>query len=109
MTMEAAFLKILNMSLSASILILVVLLVRLLLFRAPKWVRGALWTIVAVRLVLPFSIESIFSLIPVAEPIPNNIALMEHPAVETGIPIVNRSVNPVIERQFAPSPANSIA
>ena len=108
MTMEAAFLKILNMSLSASILILVVLLVRLLLFRAPKWVRGVLWAIVAVRLVLPFSIESIFSLIPAAEPIPNNIALMEHPAVETGIPIVNRSVNPVIERQFAPNPANSI-
>ena len=106
--MESVFLKVLNMSLSASVLILAVLLLRLLLRRAPKWTHCVLWALVALRLVMPFSLKSAVSLIPVAEPIPKDIALMPAPAVETGIPTVNRAVNPVIGRQFAPDPAASV-
>lgn len=106
--MEAVFMKVLNMSLSASVLIPVVVLARLLLKKAPKWIRGILWTMVAVRLVVPFSLESGVSLIPAAEPIPADIALMSAPAVETGIPAVNRAVNPLILHRFAPEPTASV-
>ncbi len=62
--MEQIFLKVLNISISASILIIVVIAARLLLKKAPKWCVMLLWAIVALRLVIPVSIESAFSLIP---------------------------------------------
>ena len=103
--MEAIFLKVLNMSLSASILILVVLLLRLILRRAPKWIPCLLFAIAGLRLILPFSLKSILSLIPSAEPIPENIAVMAEPAVNTGIPVVNETINPIITERFAPPTA----
>ena len=57
------------MSLSASWIAAAVLVLRLCLKRAPKWVNVLLWGIVAVRLVLPFSIESPLSLLPRTEAI----------------------------------------
>ena len=65
--MTAIFIKLLNMSISASWIVLAVLILRLLLKKAPKWIMVALWGVVALRLVLPFSIESAFSLIPSTE------------------------------------------
>ena len=62
--MEQIFLKVLNISISASILIIAVIAARLLLKKAPKWCVMLLWAIVALRLVIPVSIESAFSLIP---------------------------------------------
>ena len=56
--MSVIFLKLLNLSISASWLVLVVLVLRLVLKRAPKWVDVLLWGMVALRLMLPFSIES---------------------------------------------------
>ena len=54
----------LKLSLPACILIAAVLLARLLLRKAPKWISCALWTLVALRLVCPFTIESPFSVMP---------------------------------------------
>ena len=65
--MSAVFLKILNMSISASWIATTVLLLRLCLKRAPKWWNVLLWGLVAVRLMLPVSIESSLSLLPRAE------------------------------------------
>ena len=65
--MNELFLKIINMSISASWLVLAVLLLRFVLKKAPKWVNVLLWGIVAVRLAFPFSIESALSLIPSAK------------------------------------------
>ena len=65
--MTELFYTILNMSISAGILILAVLLLRLFFRRAPKWVSVLLWGLVAVRLVLPFVPESALSLMPKAE------------------------------------------
>ncbi len=62
--MNELFLKILNMSISASWLVLAVLLFRLVLKKAPKWINVVLWGIVAFRLICPFTIESPISLIP---------------------------------------------
>ena len=65
--MSAVFLKILNMSISASWIAMIVLVLRLCLKRAPKWWNVLLWGLVAVRLMLPFSVESALSLLPRAE------------------------------------------
>ena len=71
--MGKLFLTLLNMSLNASWLILAVVLLRVLLKRAPKWVRCVLWALAAVRLVCPVSLESHWSLIPDAEPVPQSV------------------------------------
>ena len=62
--MSELFSTILTMSLSASYLVLAVLVIRLALKKAPKWISVLLWGLVAVRLLMPFSIESSFSLLP---------------------------------------------
>ena len=64
--MTELFLKLVNMSISAGWLVLAILIARLLLKKAPKWVNVLLWGIVAVRLVCPFTLESVLSLIPKA-------------------------------------------
>lgn len=71
--MDDVFLKLVNLSISASWLILAVLVLRVVLKKAPKWVMPLLWGVVALRLVCLFSIESALSLIPSAETIPSEI------------------------------------
>lgn len=71
--MDDVFLKLVNLSISASWLILAVLVLRVVLKKAPKWVMPLLWGVVALRLVCLFSIESALSLIPSAETIPSKI------------------------------------
>ena len=106
--MSTVFLKILNMSITASWLILAVVLVRLLLKKAPKWIPCLLWGLVAIRLVCPFSFGSIFSLIPSNETIPTNITVQQEPAINSGITIVNDVINPVIAESFTPAPTDSV-
>ena len=75
--MDMAFIKVLNMSISASWLVLVVLVLRFLLKKSPRWVHVALWALVAVRLVCPVSIESMFSLIPSTQTVPEEMFYAE--------------------------------
>ena len=105
--MSAFFLKIVNMSISASWIVLAVLLLRLLFKKAPKWIAVLLWGIVAIRLICPVSIESVMSLVPSAETISPEIMIEKTPAINTGVPIINNVVNPVISESFAPDPATS--
>lgn len=100
--MSALFLKIVNLSITASWLILVIILIRPIMKKVPKWIQCALWVLVAVRLVCPFSIESMFSLIPSSEPIPQNIEIESLPAQAT---------NPMIEENLpitVPASVNSM-
>lgn len=76
--MTEIFLQILNMSISASYIVLAVFLLRFLLKKAPKWITVFLWGIVAVRLICPFSIESVLSLIPSSEVVSPNIRRIRH-------------------------------
>jgi len=62
--MTQVFITVLNMSITASIVALAVMLVRVPLKIAPKVFSYALWGVVILRLVLPFSIESVLSLMP---------------------------------------------
>jgi len=105
--MSAVFLKVLNMSITGSWLILAVILVRQLLKKAPKWAACLLWALVALRLICPFSFESGFSLIPSVETIPSDIAIMHEPAINAGITIIDDAVNPIITESLKPDPANS--
>ncbi len=105
--MNELFLKIVNMSISASWLVLAVLLLRFVFKKAPRWVNVLLWGIVAVRLIFPFSIESALSLIPSAETISPNIMMDKTPSVQTGVPVLNSVINPVIGSSLAPAPGDS--
>ena len=105
--MADVFLKIVNMSISASWLVLAVLVFRLVFKKAPKWIHVLLWGIVAVRLLCPFSIESALSLIPSAETISPEIMMSREPTIHTGVPAINSVVNPIITETFAPEPVAS--
>ena len=105
--MSEVFLKVLNMSISATWLVAAVLAARCCLKKAPRWVHVLLWGIVAVRLLCPFSIESALSLIPSAEVVSPDIMMDRTPEITTGIPALNAAVNPIISQSFAPAPMAS--
>ena len=98
--MSGLFLCLLNMSIAASWAILAVLLLRLLLRKAPKWIRCLLWTIPALRLIVPNFWESGFSLLPSPEVIPVDIATVETPAINSGIASVDGRVNPILTQHI---------
>ena len=107
-TLITSFLKIINMSISASWLVLAVLILRFVLKKAPKWINVLLWGIVAIRLICPFSFESTLSLIPSAETIPLNIGMDTTPTINSGISAINNAVNPIISQSNTPMAGASV-
>ena len=107
--MSGIFLKLLNLSISASWLVLTVLALRMVLRRAPKWVNVLLWGMVALRLMLPFSIESALSLIPSAETVsPEVVRFDPAPTITSGVTIIDNAVNPSLSESFAAAPLASV-
>ena len=107
--MSGIFLKLLNLSISASWLVLTVLALRMVLRRAPKWVNVLLWGMVALRLVLPFSIESALSLIPSAETVsPEVVRFDPAPTITSGVEFIDNAVNPSLSESFAAAPLASV-
>lgn len=107
--MAAVFLKLLNLSISASWLVLAVLVLRLGSKRSPKWVNVLLWGMVALRLVLPFSIESALSLIPSAETLsPEVVRFDPAPTITSGVEFIDNAVNPSLSESFAAAPLASV-
>lgn len=100
--MEVLFLKLVNISITASWLVLAVLAVRLVFRKTPKWILCLLWGLVAVRLIFPFSIESALSLIPNPEPLPQDIIYTAHPQLQSGIVIIDNTVKPMLESSMTP-------
>ena len=62
--MEKLFLTVLNLSVTASYLVVAVIVARWLLRKTPKSIVCYLWLLVGIRLICPFSVESAFSLLP---------------------------------------------
>lgn len=93
------FTQLLNMSISASWVVLVVILLRLILKKAPKAIHCALWILVAVRLVCPISFESELSLIPGTEAVPENYLYMEPSSYHTEA-VIQIVDNPVYPQQI---------
>lgn len=101
--MDAFMIKLFNMSINAVWIILAVIVLRFLLKKAPKYINLVMWGLVGLRLVCPFTFESVLSLIPSEETIPSNIAFVTSPSVDTGINAVNEIINPAVS-QFSEVP-----
>lgn len=106
--MEAVFLKLLNLSISAGWLVLAVVVLRWVFKKAPKWMNCLLWGLVGIRLVLPFSLESVLSLVPSAQTVPKGFALSPAPVIDSGVNIINNAINPIISETLTPIPSASI-
>ena len=108
--MEALFVTLVNMSITASWLVLAVIGVRLVFRKTPKWILCLLWGLVALRLIFPFSLESALSLIPSTQTLPQEIVYTAQPEIHSGIEAVDSVVNPVLEENMtAPEPAVTCA
>ena len=78
--MTDLFLRVVELSWQAGVLALAVILARLALRRAPKWAVCMLWALVAVRLIVPVSLQSRVSL--QAEQSPVTAALEQLPQTQ---------------------------
>lgn len=105
--MADVFIKTLNMGIAAGWLIVAVVVLRVLVKRAPKRFRLLLWAVVGLRLVLPVSIESALSLVPSAQTLPEGVMYAAAPELNTGIAALNDAINPALTAAFAPEPAAS--
>jgi len=90
------FLQVLNMSITASLIAVAVIILRLVLKKAPKYIRVILWSFVGIRLVLPFSFESILSLLPSSSPVGVSDDGI-FPVIDTGINRVDSVIGAVID------------
>jgi len=91
--MEILFLKLVNMSIVASWLVLVVILFRVLFKKAPKYIRCFMWALVAIRLICPFPFKSNLSLVPSAEVLPGDVLSGPQFVINTGLGAVDSRIN----------------
>ena len=105
--MTEAFLTVFNLSIVASWFVLAILILRKIFSKAPKSIFCILWLLVGLRLAIPFSLESVFSLVPSAETISPEIIYQAKPNVETGFQSFNDIINPVISESLAATPQYS--
>ncbi len=106
--MNILFLKLFNMSISAGWLVLAVLVLRILMKKASRWLHVLLWGLVALRLVMPVSPKSMLSLIPSAETVPMDITMTETPQIQSGITMINGVINPLLSETAAPAVGASV-
>ena len=107
--MNSLFLTILNMSLTGAFVIAMICFARLLLKRAPKIISYGLWAVAWFRLIMPFSFESVISLIPFnSTPIPPDIAMQAVPRIDSGIPAINNAVSYVLPAATPTTSANPL-
>lgn len=109
MPMEKFFITILNMSISAGYMIITITAARFLLKKIPKNIICLLWILAGINLICPFSIKSMFSLLPSSEAIPENIVYEAEPSVNIGIPSIDKPVNSVLHEHFPANANNSIS
>ena len=106
--MSELFLNLLNRAIAAGWVVLAVLLLRLVLRKAPRWIHCSLWALVGLRLVWPFSIESMLSLLPSREILPPSVLYNPTPTVQTGIGAVNAAVNGSFTPAMTAAPGASV-
>lgn len=105
--MAQLFLDFLNRSIQASVLVVVVVLMRFLLKKSPKWVHCLMWGMVAIRLICPFSLESAYSLAPEAEVVQTDIS-EGRTQIQSGIPAIDRPANAYLESHYTVKSATSM-
>ncbi|MBQ4637683.1 MAG: hypothetical protein IJB92_02985, partial [Clostridia bacterium] len=90
--MEKLFLTVLNMSVSACFMVLAILALRAFFKKVPNYIKCILWGLVGLRLVLPFTFESVLSLIPSAQTFPVESIANDQPVIHTGLAHLNKYV-----------------
>lgn len=116
-TLSGLFTSILNMSITSSYVAIGVILVRILLKKAPKKISYALWAVVLFRLICPVSFTSAVSFLGllnidphntagVLEYVPDNIGFMQEPAVQSGIGSLDSAVNAYLPQAAPIASAN---
>ena len=104
---DKVFLDIVNMSITGSFAILIIILARLLLKKTPKVFSYALWFVAFFRLLVPVSFESVLSILPFnTTPLSTDMLYIETPYVETGIKAIDSVINPVVATEVFGSNAN---
>jgi len=107
--MDKVFLTVLNMSLTGAFVIAAICLARLPLKKAPKAISYCLWAVAGFRLLFPFSVKSVFSLLPFnAAPIPTDIGMQNIPRIDSGIPVLNNAVSGVLPAATPAASANPL-
>ncbi|NLT57604.1 MAG: hypothetical protein GXX99_01415 [Clostridiales bacterium] len=107
--MECLWIAVLNQSLTASYVIVAILLARLLLRRAPRMISYALWAVAGLRLALPLSFESAFGLIPARPaPIPADLGLQAAPSIDSAVRLVDRAVGGALPAAAPAASANPV-
>lgn len=92
--MDKLFLTLINMSITSSYVILCVILTRFFLKKAPKIYSYCLWSVVLLRLTIPFSFQSIFSFIRInTKAIPVDIMYSPVQQINSGIRVIDSVVN----------------
>ncbi|MBQ7115479.1 MAG: hypothetical protein IJN94_03575 [Clostridia bacterium] len=111
--MANIFIDLFNMSITASYLVLAVVVARLLLKKAPKWINCLLWALVGVRLICPFSFESALSLVPSSQTISVNNSSTGRPfTVQSGVSVIDNNINEIVNSKYYEGvtvPANTFA
>lgn len=98
---DKIFFDVVNMSITGSFAILIIILVRLLLRKAPKVFSYTLWFVAFFRLLVPFSFESVLSILPFnTMPLSTDMLYIETPCVETGIKAIDNVINPVVATEI---------
>lgn len=98
MNLESYFIGLLNVSITATYVAAAVLILRIFIKKIPKWAMCVLWSLVGLRILLPFTPESPLSLLPSAKTLPDGILTSKAPAIDSGLPVVDRVINPVISK-----------
>lgn len=104
--MISVFLHFFNLSVMAGWMVLAVLVLRLCLKKAPRWITCVLWGLVALRLLVPFTIESPISLIPTAETVVSgDTADTSAPVVNSGVASIDKPLNEWLQTPVVPPAA----
>jgi len=108
MLIEKLFINLLNMSITASYVVIAVILLRLLLKKAPKWISCALWILVGLRLIMPFSFESAISLIPSSNALVPDILYSVEPIAHSNTFAAKNMIDPAAGAVATAAPAASV-
>lgn len=106
--MSELFLGFFNRAMAAGWLILVLILLRPLLKKAPKWMLPLFWGLVGIRLICPFSLTSSISLLPSGEVLSPYTVQYDTPAITSGIQVLDEAINPILSQNLSPTPGASV-
>lgn len=102
--MEQIWIAVCNRAVAAGWLVVAIALLRLLWKRGSKQIRLFFWLPVALRLLFSDFPKSAFALVPSFWVVPQQIGMMQTPAISSGIPPVDRLVNPVLAQNLSARP-----